>query len=257
MNYPLRIPFCFLFIMIFSCRSVKNEEPDLPSSLIGNWLIIYPDHKLDTRSEREIYGRHQDSLIKLFGLKLVSFHADGSFSEMDSMKHKGKWTVSEDSTFEIRNGGMGFSHFISKYEDFEKDTLQLLEYIPLEKRPIKVIWHLKKIKTDDEAMPLFQPAANNWRNQPARPESEQEIRKRLSAMLEYYNEYFKLVSKESAYFLPVRVALPFSYYQHAIGVKDEISPLFSKVFYDSADAGKAYNILKETVTNTGDYFPRK
>ncbi len=257
MNYSFRLLALIVLHSFVSCSSVKTEEADLPTKLTGHWLIIYPDHKLDTRTEREIYGKYQDSLVKLFGLKLVSFHADGSFTEMDSIESKGQWSISEDSTFEVRNGGMGFNRFISKFEGFEKDTLQLMEYIPLEKRPIKVIWNLKKMKTGDEAMLLFQAGANDWRKRPARAETEEEIRKRLSAMLDYYSKYFKLVSRESTYFLPPRVALPFSYYQHAIRVKDELPPLFTSVFYDSADAVKAHNILIETVNNTGDYFPRR
>ena len=122
---------------------------------------------------------------------------------------------------------------------------------------MKVVWTLKKISAEDEGFQLFQQEANTWRKQSSQPESEQQIRKRLSEMLEYYNEYFKLVSLESAYILPLRVPLPFSYYQHAIRVKDELSPHFVSIFYDSTDASKAHEILKETVTNTGDYFPRK
>ena len=257
MKYYSCLLYFFLLLFLISCSSIKTEGPDLNAAITGHWLIIYPDHQPGTRSEREIYGKYQDSLVKLFGLKLVSFHPDGSFSEIDSLAGKGRWRVSADSTVEVRNGGPGFHHFISKYEDFEKDTLLLTEYIPLEKRPVKVVWTLKKISAEDEGFQLFQQEANTWRKQSSQPESEQQIRKRLSEMLEYYNEYFKLVSLESAYILPLRVPLPFSYYQHAIRVKDELSPHFVSIFYDSTDASKAHEILKETVTNTGDYFPRK
>ncbi len=254
--YKHLLPACIICILA-GCSSIKTEGPDLNEAITGNWLIIYPDHQQTTRSEREIYARYQDSLVKLFGLKLVSFHADGSFSEMDSLSSSGRWAVSEDSTVEVSNGGSGFHRFISKFEEFEHDTLKLSEYIPLEKRPVKVVWTLKKISADDEGFLLFQPGANKWRTPSSTPESEQLIRQRLSAMLEYYNEYFKMVSLESAYFLPSRVPLPFSYYQHAIRVKEELSPHFVSIFHDSADASKAHEILKETVSNTGDYFPRK
>ena len=93
---------------------------------------------------------------------------------------------------------------------------------------------------------LFSSEANHWRKKPTAPEPESAIRKRLVSLLKYYSDYFKLVSKESSYFLVSRVPLPFRYYQHAIGLRD-MQPAFVNLFYNEDDAKKAYTILEQTI----------
>ena len=73
-------------------------------------------------------------------------------------------------------------------------------------------------------------------------------------MLLYYSDYFKLVSKESSYFLVPRVPLPFRYYQHGIGVRDTMYPSFVNVFYNEEDAKKAHEILATTVAQLQGQF---
>jgi hypothetical protein len=237
---------------LFSCSS---EKDDMKASLTGNWLILYPDHHLRTRSEREVYGRYQDSMVNLFGLKLISFNAEGKFMEIDSLfQIRGQWTLLNEKELQLREGGKGFNPFNTTIDRLENDTLRLVQQLPLENEKIKVVWHLKKVDEDTVAQKLLAPQANEWRKKPGRPETEPEIRKRLVGLLNYYSNYLKLVSKESSYFLKSRIHLPFQYYQHALGMKKEMSPGFIHLFYDENDARKAYTILSQTVDRLAGQF---
>jgi len=248
--------FCFCLLLtvpiIFSCTSGND---DVETSLSGDWLILYPDHQLRTKSEREVYGRYQDSLVNLFGLKLIRFDADGKFLELDSVfKTRGQWAVVSDDQLQIREGGKGFNPFNTTIEGLENDTLRLLQTLLLENEKIKVIWHLKKVEGDTLAQKLVSPGANEWRKKPLRSETESEIRRRLAGLLNYYSTYLKLVSQESSYFLKSRVHLPFQYYQHALGMKEQMPAGFINLFYDENDAQKGYAILSQTVSRLSKEF---
>ena len=75
-------------------------------------------------------------------------------------------------------------------------------------------------------------------------ETEDQLRKRVKAMLRYYSLYYAIVSKESTYFSQSRVFLPFQYYQHSMGLRpfNEKSN-FSSFFYTTQQAEQAHAIL--------------
>ena len=242
----------FVAAVFFSCKSniAVNE------SLTGNWLILYPEHRLKTYREREIYGKHQDSLITLYGLKLITLESDGNFSEIDSTGTGGaKWTYGDDSLLKIREGGRGFNPFNASFTSLENDTLRLTQYVPLGGEKIRLVWHLKKIDEENGAA-LFASAANNWRKKPATSESLAAIQKRLASMLNYYSDYFRLIGKESIYFSPARVPLPFHYYQHAMGMKRQMNPDFKRLFFNEQDAQQAYGLLEQALMARLNAFTR-
>jgi hypothetical protein len=249
-----RLSFCLLFVAcsLFSCSS---EKEDLKTAIAGNWLILYPDHQLKTKSEREVYGKYQDSIVNLLGLKLITLDDNGEFTEMDSLfNKKGQWQLSGEKDLQLREGGKGFNSFTTEIEGLDNDTLRLIQYLPLEKEKIKVVWHLKKVGGDTLANNLLTEEGNQWRKKPVHPETEKEIRNRLAGLLNYYSNYLKLVSKESSYFLIPRIHLPFRYYQHAIGMAPQMSKGFVNLFYDENDARKAYLLLDTTVNQLANEF---
>jgi hypothetical protein len=254
-QYVLPVLLC---AMLGSCTSINKKKP--AEAIIGNWLIIFPDHQLKTAREREVYGRYQDSVVSLFSLKLITLSPDGTFTEIDSMQsQRGRLTFTNDSLLRIQEGGKGFNPFTAAFKSFENDTLQLVQYLPLEGEKIKLVWHLKKIENGNESAALFSPLQNNWRSQPAAPESEAVMRQRLAGILHYYAGYFALISKEATYFIPARVPLPLHFYQHGMGLNAELSPAFKALFYNDADAKKAYSILQQAMrktdlTSTGDNY---
>ncbi|HUC81343.1 MAG TPA: hypothetical protein VMR70_10530 [Flavisolibacter sp.] len=246
--------FALLVLFIFyACSSVKEKSAD---ALTGNWLILYPEHRLTSYRQREVYGRHQDSLISLYGLKLIKLQSDGQFVEIDSLNPRGaKWNL-QDRVFKVQEGGKGFNPFTTRFTDLENDTLKLTQFLRLEGEKIKVIWHLKKIDDEAKEAVLFSEEANSWRKVPAAPETPDAMRKRLAAMLDYYGNYYALVSRESIYFSPARVPLPFQYYQHAMGLQTAMPPSFARLFYNADDARKGYLLLERTLGALSNQFER-
>jgi hypothetical protein len=159
--------------------------------MIGNWLIVAPQHILKTDNERKVYAKAQDSIINLFGLKLISFTEEGKFIQIDSIFAKpGAWAM-DSLLLNIKSEGLGFERFAGRFAGVVNDTIMITEFIKLGNEEVKLVWNLKKI------------------------------------------------------FSPLRVFLPFQYYQHGVGLK-EFWPYDSFVnnFFDVADAKKAYDMIK-------------
>lgn len=250
--------FLLICAMLSYCKSLNKQKPT--EAVTGNWLIIFPNHHLKTAHEREVYSRHQDSIVSLYGLKLISLSANGTFTEVDSLlKSTGKWMFTTGSLLKIQEGGKGFNPFSTTFKKFDNDTLQLTQYLPLENEKIKLVWYLKKVGDGNQATKLFEASSNNWRNKPGAPEPATVMRKRLAEILHYYAGYFTLISKEATYFIPARVPLPLRYYQHGLGLNAELSPDFNALFFNATDAKKAYIILQQAmraieIPSTGDNY---
>lgn len=246
--------FLVLIVFIVSCKS-KTEREKLLDTLSGNWLIIAPEKVVNSEKQRTIYRRLEDSLVGLRSLKLISLSDDGSFQQMDSVDSKGKWSVSEDKVLTIKDGGAGFEDYTIRYTDFNKGSLKLTGFIQAQGESIKLIWTLKKV-TGSDASDLFSKESNEWRRRPAKSESAEQMRKRLSDMLNYYSDYYSLVTKEASFFVPVRVILPFHFYQHSMGMKDfDKESAFARVFNSPEQADEAYGYLAETMLILKDDFP--
>lgn len=81
------------------------------------------------------------------------------------------------------------------------------------------------------------------------------MKRRLAEMLTFYGNYFGLVSSQANYFLRGRVPMPFTYYQHAIGIRTDSLPAFENFFYNTEQASKANKILAQTVRKLRYDFP--
>ncbi len=253
MRLPLPIA-CFIFSCLASCSPFTKKSP--AESITGNWLLVYPQHRLKNSHQRKLYARYQDSDVKLYGLKLISFLEGGEFTETDSLiKPGGKWLLTNDSRLKIQEGGKGFNPFAAQLDKVEGNSMLLTQNILLEDEKIALVWHLKKITGDDGADSLFGAEANNWRQRPVQAETEPALQKRLAAMLNYYSVYFILIAKEANYFVPSRVPLPFSYYQHGVGLNPDLSTTFKRFFYDEAQAHTAYFLLEQAMAAHRQDFP--
>lgn len=245
----------FCLLLLFSCGSIGKKDAKDPAALLpGDWLVLYAEHKLRGPDQREVYGRKQDSIIEAKGLKLVSFSGDHSFVQLDYPDTRGNWKVNESKEVVVNGAGKGFEHFKSEFLKFSGDTLQVVEYAQMEGEKIKLIWHLKKV----DQPRLFTGKNNSWRKKPSAGESDEQIQSRLADILDYYSHYYKLVAKESIYFIQTRVPLPFSYYQHAMGMKPFVeNSNFTALFFDKEQASKAYRLLSTTMNSLSEEFPRK
>ncbi len=251
----MRIVAIAFLLFFISCKSTVGKQKS-SADIAGQWLILYPDHQLKNSRERQVYTELQDSIVGLSGLKLVSFSKDGSFRQMDSLDKQGKWIVSENKLL-ITGGGKGFDEFRADVVEYTDDELQLAEYVRAKGVSIKLVWHFKKVNKSASEN-LFEVKNNSWRIKPTQRESDEAIRKRLSEMLTYYSDYYKLVVKESSYFVPERVVLPLAFYQHAIGLRPlKRAPVFANLFFDSTQAVKAHLYLEETLFDLRGKFPRR
>ena len=218
-----------LVLLFIGCKSSGPDE--LSKILPGHWLIVFPEHKLYSQYQRELYSQNQDSIVNLYGLKLISFKNNGTFYETDSFfKAPGKWILNNKSQFMMREGGKGFNPFKTSFLGFDNDTLRLAQMLQLGGEEIKLVWHLKKISDSDSAANLFLPESNAWRRPPSNPESEQAIKKRLIAMLTYYGNYFFAYRQGVQLFFISTTSIAFSILSSCYWHDPNCTPGFSSVF---------------------------
>jgi hypothetical protein len=244
---------CILFFLLFitSCAQVSRQEK-IQRAVTGDWLVIWGQHRLQDEEQYQVYGKIQDSIIEAKSLKLVRFFDDGSFLQMDTPEQSGKWQVSRAGEVVIGDGGQGFDNLKTNFLRFKQNELELEEQLNMNGDVILLNWHLKKIKNSS----LFERERNLWRNRPTRAETEQEIRNRLAIIFIYYSDYFKLVAKESSYFIGRRVPLPLKFYQHAMGTLDfDPRSNFANLFFNEEQARLAHGWVKRTVYRLGNKFP--
>lgn len=235
--FVFSISTCFL---LYSCTFLKKEKKDFSKAIVGDWLILYPDHEIANAEQRKLYTAAQDSIVALLGLKTISFRDKGMFVQTDSLfKPPGKWNLNpENNNLFIRNGGKGLDFFAGNLTGIHHDTMQIVETIVLGDQKIKLTWFLKRI-TDKKSLALFDEDKNWWRKKPGF-ETDTQLRKRVKAMLQYYSLYYEIVSKESAYFSQSRVFLPFKYYQHSMGLRTfNGKSNFCSFFYTTQQAEQA------------------
>jgi hypothetical protein len=249
--------YLFLLLLFFYCCQSSKQSDSLNDVIAGNWFIIYPDEENLDKEQEKIYGRIQDSLVTLKGLKLVSFMPNGDFVELDSLPKKGRWGIKENEVVYVAGAGKGFNDFKTTVSHFEKGDLQLTETVSADGRKMNITWHLKKLDKGEPAT-LFDADKNKWREKPNASESDTDVKKRLVAMLRYYAIYFKLIAKESSYFMPSRVMLPIGFYQHAISVKAfDAESKFVKLFYSLEQGRMAHTMLKGSVERVTFSFKEK
>jgi hypothetical protein len=228
-----------------SCR-FSESKPGVEEALTGNWIMLYPDHQRNDPFLTSVYAKSQDSIVNLMGLKLISFKEKGSFQLMDSLyRNTGKWNVRMNE-LQVTGAGSGWEYFNGRLIGFRNDTLQLVEYIPLQDDSVRIVWFMKKINAGDKASSLFEEENNIWRKKAVTKESRSMLAKKLKQVLEYYSLYFEVISEESMYFIGGRTPLPFRYYQHGAGlVPFDDKDAFSRLFYNKEDAAIAYDLLED------------
>lgn len=171
------MPYLLLLVLVIfnSCKSGKKES-EISNSISGNWIIIYPEHQLKNEKQKKLYATIQDSIISLFGLKLISFKEDGRFMQMDSIANNGKWEMENNSVIYVINGGRGFDKFKITFTAFDKGVLQLTEYVTWKDEKLRLVWQFVKVK-NELSDNLFSDAANWWRQKPLKSQSPVEIKK--------------------------------------------------------------------------------
>ncbi len=257
---PVQRAICALFYWLLAlifCTCKTNPSSSTQSfTIVGNWLIISPEHRLKNDFQKTAYSRMQDSIVGLKGLKLVRFHSNNEFQQVDSsFGIAGSWKLVNNQII-IKRGGKGFESMKADILGFVNDTVRMVETLLLPGDSIQLVWYLKKIPEVSAANSLFSYQENQWRIKPKSRGTSEAIRKKTAAILHFYAAYFELISIEAMYFSPKRVLLPFRYYQHGIGLKPlPDSAPFIDLFYDQNDAQKAYDMLSAAIKKEPT-FPR-
>jgi hypothetical protein len=250
------LPILLLLFMLTACKNSKKQGTyDI---VTGNWFVLYPQSGDDADQKQEdLYNKMQDSIVTLKGLKLITFHGNGDFEQLDSFPLKGRWGTKDKNVVFVNGAGKGFDNFKSTFLRYEDGNMLLSEILNSEGEKIAVTWHLKKIESG-RVTELFDKDKNAWRKVPDHDETDMEMRERLSLMLRYYAVYFKLIADESSYFMPSRVMLPFSFYQHAIGMKTFDEKIkFVRLFHSTAQARIAYAMLDGAIERVKFDIPAK
>lgn len=241
-----------LILILFTACKQQEGKKKLHQVVEGNWFVVYPDDNLLTEKQNKIYAEIQDSVTDLKCLKLISFKEGGVFTQLDSVSNKGKWGTKDNEYVIINDGGNGFEDFKAQFSSYseEDSILKITETVRAKGENLRFIWNLKRLESGEKAK-LFDDKMNSWRNKPSAPETDEQIRKRLSQMLLFYSGYFQLISEEASYFMPMRVHMPLKFYQHAIGAKDfKPDSRFVTFFYSEEQARMAYELLKAAIKNS-------
>ncbi len=247
----MRLTVCFLLILFSACKAKLSERQQALKDIEGNWLIVFPDHNgLTAKPQKEAYGKAQDSIVSLMGLKLISFEKDGLFRQIDSVYSKGRWELTDDMKIRIHQGGEGFAPFEAGLVSYKDSVLKIEEVIRYKNYKFPIVWNLKRMGKGEVAA-LFAASANNWRQIPKQPETEAQLVQRVKAMLNYYSSYYHMVAREASYFIPLRTPLPFRFYQHAIGLQSLDSRKdFQQLFYDSTQAARAHYLVEAAINRS-------
>lgn len=240
-----------ILILLVSCKEEKGLND---AKLEGGWLVLYPDHKQLNSDQKKSYASVQDSVVALLGLKILRFDEKGRFFQADSLyRTGGEWELSADKTIHISSSGKGLNVFYGKEAVLEKDVLKMSEKIDVGSEQVNIVWNLKKL-TDKKYKLLFTDEGNSWRKTPAGPEDKTAITKRVLQMLNYYSQYYELVSEASIFFVSQRVHLPFKYYQHGVGmVPFAADAPFNTYYYNTEQAQMAYDILSDGMNELSKY----
>ena len=118
-----------LFLFLISCVNFSKNYFDAKKEIVGNWLILYPQHILKNDVQRKLYGKAQDSIVNQGGLKLVSFEKDGHFFQMDSLfGRQGSWFIVDSGNLKINSAGKGFENFSGKVRGILNFTI-FMDYV--------------------------------------------------------------------------------------------------------------------------------
>ncbi len=250
---------CYLsFLLLLVSCNFSGDESAVKKAVTGDWLILYPDEAALSQQQLANYAPVQDSLVRLYGLRLLQLKNDGSFTEPDYYFNKpGSWELFQDKKLVIKSAQPGFGLYIASLQSYKENKLRLLTTIAANKDSLPIFWVLKKINSDHPAHELFTEKWNRWRQHPAGPEAEVALKERLKQILEWSALYFETVADEAIYFSRSRVVLPFNYYAHGVGLKSlENAPAFAAVFYNEANAIQAMQLLKTARLRIHGKFPQ-
>jgi hypothetical protein len=172
----------------------------------------------------------------------------------DGDYNTGKWQLT-DNTQELQFMPVAIAkcNFTLKKE-IEADTD--LEYLILKNTDKKLKVNLLLVEDDyyeTKKSNLLSDEANWWRKRPLKKESNEQIKKRILAQLDYMIQYFEMIdSKNLTSFMVKHLKSPYLFYSNGIGL-DENNLLKNSMFYDYADTMTALQYYNKALNSISEY----
>lgn len=98
-----------------------------------------------------------------------------------------------------------------------------------------------------EAIDYNDPKLNVWQQKPSRPETDDELRKRVKNVLDYSIAYISTERLTNAVVPYHNMPLPIYFGDNGMELQSSMKQEWVGMFYDESDATSAYNILKDAL----------
>lgn len=253
----------------------KNKIKDL---FIIRVVLIFLSFHLISCGEKDLSEPLRITNIKSFDAKGISIEDLYRFDSLTSIfiKNESFLKLFDDNTFGVLskegdyiNGSYSFEDTqlrmdFGKYGVFNFE--RTVEHNPDTNTDIVVLKGKNKQKNelrilltpDDkfeiDEIDLLTLDHNWWRVKPLKPESQEQLKKRVSAHLSYMIDYFDLINKKKAKSFEIpHLKSPFRFYANGLGLNKRYDYITSDYFFNSEDASKAYQILQEGFDSIGIY----
>ncbi len=254
---------------ITSCQSynAKDGLPFTKDSLMGNWMLIRVINKAKVESgNSDALFEYRDSvvapIVKNLELTAFNFQPKGviTIDEGKIDRSTGNWAFTDKNELLMQ-----YKYLIEKDKSrftvthYWHDSLRLENNIGKQEDTLYITYILQKLRTNDTVPDLFDAALNKWRTKPTQPESDAAIKARLKQVINYYSGYFANISgNKIPYFNIDKLLCPIKFYSGGIGMKKfKADDNWTKVYYDSTDAHKAYRMLDRAFDDLKDYPERE
>jgi hypothetical protein len=241
-----------LLLLVLAC------QPENP--LLATWKIArveYAPSGLATPEalERSMVWEEMSAKLRNSTFALYEGNKSAFFSTRTPYR-QGSWTANGDVL--ILTLGAGSQPFLFEIVDVNQHNLVLILMDDNMTDGELTILCNKSLQYIHDGVDLLAPEHNTWRTKASKKESQDEIKARIVAHLDYLITYFGgIEDKKQTYFETGLVSSPFRFYSHGLGLSRESKNTrqWLDAFYDEADANVAFDLLKESLRSVGK-FPR-
>ena len=243
-------------LMLYSCSQLMKFK--LKGGIDSSWKFSHMNNELkDTTSAN---GALINTIYRRFNNGYLHLYDDHSYTFVgDNISALHTWSLnSKDSTLSLD------SFLYSKplgFKLLEKDNEWLkLDLSSLGKTSISggsntmLFVYDPYFETKD--IDLLDYQHNQWRIKPSHHEDRAQLKKRLTAHIDYLIAYFQMIEDDNrSSFIPMYLQSMFKFYSNGIAVRNEenIDESWDSYFYDHEDAIAAQKILVEAIEGMGPY----
>jgi hypothetical protein len=256
-NQPMKLfnTLLLLIVLFAGCKEGTKDKQPAPvainvsaDSLAGHWIVLHVGISGTNEKYNSLLQAVVEPMKDQMELGMFSFKPGGNLIVDAGSKdyENGKWTVAGNKLNIATKTLSSDRDLPFTVTRFVKDTLTIENIMDKKDDTLHIEYHLRKLRSTDSIADIFDPAMNAWRNKPLKPESNAAIKLRLKQLLHYYSAYFATFRHNKvSFFNRQKILLPLAFYSGGLGLTPfEESDEWKEVFYNTADANKAYKILE-------------